>query len=285
MIRVILIYIGCFFFVYGQVSPPVGLNFSAIKDVLKNDMLEDVANKKQTEIEVVVQENQNIEVAKFNIPGGDDFWSFFSEYWLIKNISVLKWDFRKPDYGVEDSFKKLLEKHGHYEIQFKILYIDSPIVFHAALPSSKNSLIFLISVPFVKTLDLSKIEIALLLYENYIRVSNDYFIKKVTTEEIQKYIGSNFLNNKFDTKIIEKILKAYDDVLFVSGFNFQEQFEVTNRMGTILKSDLSEWSIYFKLLEKIDQLVKSNSLYKNYLKIYPSPELQMGWLRPKGQAN
>ena len=52
-------------------------------------------------------------------------------------------------------------------------------------------------------------------------------------------------------------------------------------MDKILKSSPESWNSYFKLLKKIDQLVKNNLMYKNYLKIYPSPELQIEWLSPK----
>jgi hypothetical protein len=54
-------------------------------------------------------------------------------------------------------------------------------------------------------------------------------------------------------------------------------------VDALLKNDLKLWNTYISLLEKIDQLVKNNSLYKNYTLIYPSPELQINWLKPKNK--
>ena len=48
-----------------------------------------------------------------------------------------------------------------------------------------------------------------------------------------------------------------------------------------LKADPILWNAYFNLLKKIDRLTKNDLLYKDYLKIYPSPELQIQWISPK----
>ena len=84
-----------------------------------------------------------------------------------------------------------------------------------------------------------------------------------------------------DKKMIETHLKKYNLVLFEKGFNFQEQFEVTKEIDVLLKNDLKIWNTYLTLLGKIDQLTKENTLYKKYNQIYPSPELQINWLKPK----
>jgi hypothetical protein len=81
--------------------------------------------------------------------------------------------------------------------------------------------------------------------------------------------------------VSKKILAKYDELLFDKGFTFQQQFEVTNEVNQYLKNDLSLWNLYLKLLEKLDGLVKTNILYQNYVKIYPSPEMQMTWIKPK----
>lgn len=255
--------------------------FSNIKDVLKNDMLEETANQKQKEIEAKEKAKQALEKAKFNIPENNVFWGVISELWLIKNINKLKWDFKKPDYGIEDVIKKLLEKNNFFEKKFKLLYLDSPTIFHAAIPGNSGEIIFLLSVPFIKTLDLSKLEIALLLFEDYLRLDSGYLIKKISDDKVKQIIGSNFHQSSFDDKLIDSVITKLDEVFTKTGFSFQEQYEVTNRINVILKSNLNDWSVYYKLLEKIDQLVKSNVLFRDYLLIYPSPELQLGWLRPK----
>ena len=94
-------------------------------------------------------------------------------------------------------------------------------------------------------------------------------------------IGSNFAKAEYNKAALLKILKAYGDVAYKKGFSFQQQYEITKKMDKVLKSSPESWNSYFKLLKKIDQLVKNNLMYKNYLKIYPSPELQVEWLSPK----
>ncbi|MEX0798013.1 MAG: hypothetical protein WD025_01125, partial [Bacteriovoracaceae bacterium] len=77
------------------------------------------------------------------------------------------------------------------------------------------------------------------------------------------------------------ILKGYSSVVYEKGFSFQQQYEITKKMDRLLKSEPEIWNSYLKLLQKIDHLIKSNLMYKDYNKIYPSPEMQMEWLSPK----
>ena len=94
-------------------------------------------------------------------------------------------------------------------------------------------------------------------------------------------IKSNYVETVEDKKLITEHLRKYNNVLMDKGFNFQEQYETTMEMDSLLKSDLKIWNTYLTLLGKIDQLTKTNSLYKKYSQIYPSPELQLNWLKPK----
>jgi hypothetical protein len=132
-------------------------------------------------------------------------------------------------------------------------------------------------------LDLSKVEISLLLFEDLIRMRRGYFKSFVTSKELENYIGSNFAGKPFDKKLIAEGLKKYNQLLLEKGFSFQAQFETTKEIDALLKNDLKLWNTYVTLLEKIDVLVKGNSLYKNYTLIYPSPELQLNWLKPKNK--
>lgn len=257
------------------------IDFKQIKQVLKNDQLEIQAQKKTEEVKKVVEEKKKVDTSRFNIPPREEFWSFFSEFWLVKNAPVLKWDIQKPDYGLQESFASFLEKMGHFEKKFKILIVDTPNVYHFALPSNPGETIFLLSLPFMRTLDLSKQEISLLLFEDYLRVKMGYFEKSVTSKAIQDLLGTNFSEKKLEKKVFEDALKKYDEIIFDTGFNFEQQFEITNQMNTILRNDLTLWNSYVSLLKKIDDLVKENVLYNKYSKIYPSPELQLGWLLPK----
>lgn len=257
------------------------LDFSSIKDIIKTDGLEGQLKKKQIEKRVFLDTKKIAEIKRYNVPGQTDFWTMFSELWLVKNAPMLKWDFHKPDFDLEKSFIALLETQGHYEKKIKILLLDTTEVIHAALPANENEYIFLLSMPFIRTLDLSKVEISLVLFEDYIRAKKGYFKSYVQSRELESYLGTNFNGKPFNKKLIEDHLKKYNSVLMDKGFSFQEQFETTTEMDALLKSDLKIWNTYITLLEKIDNLTKTNALYKKYSQIYPSPELQINWLKPK----
>lgn len=257
------------------------LDFSSIKDIIKKDGLEGELKKKQEESRKYLDNKKLSEMKRFNVPTQDVFWSFFSELWLVKNATALKWDIHKPDFDLEKSFTSFLEGQGHFEKKIKILLLDSTVIAHAALPSNSDEAIFILSLPFIRTLDLSKVEISLLLFEDFLRMKKGYFKNYVLSKELEDYLGSNFNGKPFNKKIIDAHLEKYNQVLFEKGFTFQEQFETTKEIDVLLKNDLKIWNTYLTMLEKIDSLVKGNALYKKYGQIYPSPELQLNWLRPK----
>lgn len=257
------------------------LDFNSIKDLIKKDGLEDELKKKETEKRVLLDKKKRDDMKRYNVPGQEDFWNMFSELWLVKNATFLKWDFHKPEYDLEKSFIEMLEKQGIYEKRIKILLLDTTEIIHAALPTNDKEYIFLLSQPFIRTLDLSKVEISLILFEDFLRARKGYFKNYVSSKELETYLGSNFNGKPFNKKLIDDHLKKYNTLLTEKGFSFQEQFEVTTEMDALLKSDMKIWNTYLTLLEKIDTLTKGNALYKKYAQIYPSPELQLNWLRPK----
>ncbi len=259
------------------------IEFDRIRKVLEKDRLGEEALKKKNKI---VKKKKSISeklIAQYDLPKEEDFWSFFSEYWIVKNVTILKWNFQKPEYGLEDSFKEFLEQMGILELKFKILLVNTPDVTHFALPSNSDEVIFLLSVPFIRTLDLSKLEISILLLEDYVRLQKGFFKDFAKVKGLDQVIGSNFHGKSWDKKILNKISEKYDELIFDKGFSFQQQFAVTERMNAMLKNKSKWWNGYYLMLGKIDNLVKSNILYQKYLKIYPSPELQRNWLRPKNK--
>ena len=271
-----------FFFFKSAVSPTQEfIDLKNIRQVLKNDRLEDEAVKQKEEQKRQGEKKFLAKTQKYQFPSEMEFWSFFSEYWLVKNATILKWDFKKPDYGIELAFQKLLESLGIYEKKFKILLLKTPQVAHFALPSNVGERILLFSLPFKEALDLSQQEVALLLLEDYLRLEKGHLRKMIKIPELEKALGGNFFKEKKWSKdILEKISKKYDEIIFDKGFNFKQQFEITRKMDMMLKSNSTLWNSYYQLVIKIDRLVKTNPLYKNYSKIYPSPELQRGWLKP-----
>ncbi|MBK23422.1 MAG: hypothetical protein CME70_05390 [Halobacteriovorax sp.] len=258
------------------------LDFDSIKSVLKNDFLTEEARKNRKQELELDKAKLAKKKGQYNAPDRSDFWTFFTEYWLVKNATILKWDFEKPDYALDDSFKFFLEKLGYYEKTFRILLVNTPNITHFALPSDPNEYLFIISVPFIRTLDLTKLEISLLLFEDMLRADNGYFVQYVSSDDLRQLVGKNFFDKKkINLKTLKNLSTKYDEIIFDKGFNFQQQFAITKKMDHILKTDLQLWNMYYKMLQKIDDLVKSNVLYKKYNQIYPSPELQMNWLRPK----
>jgi len=256
------------------------VNFNTIKQVLEKDGLSESARRKAKEVKILKKEQSKIEEKRFFYPVEQDLWGFVSEFWLVKNAQLLNWDFTKPDYGLDTSFSNLMEKLGFYQKKYKILLLNTPSLVRAALPGNNGEGIFLLSVPFIRTMDLSKLEISLLLFEDFLRLEEGYLKKSVETPKVKKLAGTSFQGKKPDLSFITELSKNYSERLMVKGFTFQQQFEITKKMDGFLKSNPELWNAYFQLLGKIDRFVKSNNQYKDYSKLYPSPEMQQKWLSP-----
>ena len=256
------------------------LNLDSIKNVIENDNLSQHLKQKKAAEEKKLKQEKTAEVARFDIPSEREVFSFLSELWIIKNITVLKWDFKKPDYGLDLYFKNFLEKIGIINLRYKILLVNTPMVTHFALPANRSETILLLSLPFIRTLDLSKLEISILLLEDLIRMEEGYFKKNVLTEELKNTLGSNFFQKEFKKETFDKILAQYDKFIYEQGFDFKQQFQVTKKMDRLLKGNLKLWNKYYLLIQKIKELSDTNYLYKHHVKIYPSPQLQLNWLKP-----
>lgn len=256
------------------------VNFNSIKKVLQQDGLSESARRKAKEVKLLKKEQVKIEEGRFLYPTERDLWGFVSEYWLVKNAQFLNWDFDKPDYGLETSFSSLMERLGFYQKKYKILLMNTPSLVRAGIPGQDGQMILLLSVPFIRTLDLSKLEISLLLFEDFLRLEAGYFKKNVETPKTSKLVGTSFQGSKPDLGLVTELAKNYSTQLMEKGFTFQQQFEVTKKMDGFLKSNPELWNAYFGLLGKIDKFIKSNGQYKDYSKLYPSPEMQLKWLSP-----
>lgn len=257
------------------------VNFKSIKKVLQKDGLSQSVIEKKEEVKVMKKEQKALQKQNYRYPPEEELWGFISEYWLVKNAQLLGWDFEKPDYGVDISFRNLLEKMGYFQKSFKILLVNTPSVVHASIPGTNGEMILLLSVPFIRTLDLSKLEISLLLLEDFFRLEAGYFKKAVGTDKLHKLAGSSFFGSKPDLSLIEELVKNYDKQINEKGYSFQQQFEVTKKMDKYLKGQPDLWNTYFKMLGKIERFTKVNAQYKDYVKLYPSPEMQIKWLSPE----
>ena len=255
------------------------IDYSNIQKVLENDGIDHVQKRNKTTVKNIKKEKIKLKIERYNYPGEDDFWKVVSEMWLVKNAQILHWDFPKPDYGVKLAFKQLLEKYGYYNVRFNLLIVNTPIISHYALPAGKNEIIFLLSLPFIRSLDLTKVDISLLMLEDFFRIKNGYFINNINLDK--DIIGGNFHKSGIKSDFFVSLLKKISQVVLVQGYNFQQQFLVTKDVDVLLKATPELWGAYYRLYTKIDRFIKSDALFKNYLKIYPSPELQLKWLSPK----
>lgn len=255
------------------------IDYSNIKKVLKNDGLEEVQEKRIETVKKIKKEKKKLIQKRYDYPSDDDFWKIITEMWLVKNAQILRWDFPKPEYGIKDAFERLLEQYGYYNIKFKVLIVNTPVISHFGLPAGKDDFIFILSLPFMRSLDLTKVDISLLLLEDFFRLRKKQFISNLKFD--QKIIGGNFSTETFSKDLFTKVLKLYSQQIIDDGFSFEQQFLITKEMDLLLKGSPQLWNSYFKLYNKIDRFVKSDALFKNYLKIYPSPELQLKWLSPK----
>jgi hypothetical protein len=259
------------------------VNFNSIKKILQKDGLSEAAKQKEKQVVILKKEQSKIETQRYLYPTENELWGFTSEYWLIKNAQLLNWDFQKPDYGLETTFSETMETLGFYQRRYKILLINNPSIVRASIPGQDDSILIL-SVPFIRSLDLSKLEISLFLLEDFVRLELGFFKKAVATEKMSKLPGSNFQGSKPDISMVEELLKNYTTHITEKGYSFQQQFELTKKMDSYLKSTPELWNAYFRLLGKIERFTKVNVQYRDYIKLYPSPEMQIKWLSPEDKV-
>lgn len=262
------------------------VELNELKDVLIKDKLYENAEKRKRTLEKIKKNRKKFTKAKSYFPSSSDFWEVSSEYWLVKNAPLLKWDFDKPVYGIGLHLKKTLLKLGFVEKNIKIIYSKNDVVPHFALPTSKESYIFVLSVPFIKVMDLSKVQISMLLLEDLLRVNEQYFIENLKTQSIVKKLGKEITEKDLKNRMREfnNLISDYSDVIFNRGYTFQQQFEVTRKMNDLLKPYPDYWNAYYQLCQKRDILTRANTQYKKYMKLYPSPVMQLSWLKPKEQT-
>ena len=261
------------------------LDFSSIKDLLKRDQLQSVVQEKAAEALKEKKQRKKDKINAFNFPNTQDFWTFVSELWLVKNSDILKWERETPDFGIEIAFKEFLESIGKYGHKFKILVCHSKTIFHFALPAANNEHILVLSMDFIKNLDLSKLQISLLLYEDFLRSEANIFKNFILNEKITQMIGSNYYEKPFPKATFDAILPQYDRFVFENGFNFKQQFQITKTLFNSLASKPGYQKAYLEMIRKKDELVKTQLSFKMYPQVYPSPELQMNWLISKKETH
>jgi hypothetical protein len=249
-----------------------------LKKVIKNDLLEEEIQKKKLLQAEKEKERLKKEEKKSHFMREEDFWSFCSEYWLVSKRSDLFWDFDHPDYGVEPAVIELFKRLLIYQSEIRLLFVKTNQMTYMYLPANKGHSIILFSVPFMKTLDLSKMEVAILVLESVLRSEMNDFTRYVTSKELKDLWGKNFFQQKMNLDVFKKVLQQYDYFIYKKGFQFQQQFELTKKMTSILRPHPKLLKLYINLLQKLDVLVKTQPLYRFHAQIYPSPEFQLKWI-------
>jgi hypothetical protein len=257
------------------------VDFKNVKSVLQKDGLSQEAARKQSEVKRIKVLRKQDDVNRHLWPSTEDFWPLAVELWLVKSAPTLKWDFDRPDYGLEASLDKILRDTGRIGKKFRVLALDSVTPAHLALPWRKDEYCLLFSVPFARAMDLSKLEIAVLLLQDVLRADEGWLQQQVTPAKLKDLAGTSFPGQRPDLTPVYEVGSNLTTFINEKGFSFQQQFQITKQMDALLKPHPELWNAYVRLLGKIDRLVKGNLVHGNYIKLYPSPEMQIRWLAPE----
>lgn len=260
------------------------VNFDKLKDVLHQDKLEEFAKQKKILNQKLQQERLKLDNKRYFYPKEEDFWNLVSELWLVKNATNLRWDFEHADLGIALTLQKLLNSLGMSQLKVKLILLDSVEVSHIALPQKRNEYFLLLSLPFIRKMDLTKREIALLLLEEILRSDKDYFRLNLKDNRYKKYLGTKMKDKKVEMKFFNDLLDQYTQQVFHRGFTFEQQFNVTKNMESLLRTKTELWQSYVSLITKQDLLVKSDPMYKSYGQFYPSPEMQLTWIKAQAAS-
>jgi hypothetical protein len=253
------------------------LKFDELKEIIKKDKL-DLEAKKILEKKAALQKTRKkAESERFFYPNHSDYWQMMTEMWLAQNAVKLKWEFEKSDLGIGMAFKKVLEDLGIRNLKVRLLLLNSYEIPHMSLPSSDGEVFFLLSLPFIREMDLSKVEISLLLVEDYWRWKERVFFDQQVDKSYVKFLGKSFDAKKKDISFVAKTQKEISDFVFKTGLTFDQQYKVTKLMRELLNTNKLYTKAYESLLKKRQEIVVKQPKFSDYPKRYPSPEMQIQW--------
>lgn len=253
-------------------------SLKSIQSILKNDFLTEVAKKEEEEKQKELSEKKIEEdITGHFYPKTSDIWSLLTQVWFIKNSVLLHWDFKNPDLGILQGFIDLLQKVGLIGKKIHLLILDTTRYPHGALPMKENEFLFFISLPFIRSLDLSTLEISLLMLEDYFRVNLGVFKNYVKDDSWYNKLGTNFYGKSPDVSFITQSIEKYTQFFTLRGYTPNEEKMVFTSMKTILSIDDAKLYLgYQEMLKKINDLITINDEYSYYSKLYPSPYLKLG---------
>ncbi len=248
-----------------------------IQKILQNDLLDASAQDQFDQFQAAKRQQKERLKQRYLFPPASEFWNIFSEYWLVKRMTFLKWDYPTAHLGLESTLHQTFQQIDLPYQSFKILLVQTTDIGHIALPSSLNQPIFILSEPFLRAAGLSTEEAVALLITDWLRLKQKRFETYVSTRKLRKLLGTNFYPSSLDRRVMEKSLKRYDDFMNKKRFSYQDQFFVikslkarTQKHPKILKALVSG-------LRKIKRLTNINLVYQSYKRLYPLLESQIYW--------
>lgn len=270
-------------------------SLKSIQNILKNDFLEKEMKEKQVQLEKERNEKK-IEEDKtgYNYPTKNEIFTLLTQLWLVKNSTNLHWDFKNAHLGIMESVKNLFVKLGIIDKKINILIIDNPKYAHGALPygqplnssssqekTDQEELFFFLSLPFIRSMDLSTLEISMIILEDYFRIQLGIFKNYIIEDESIQKLGTNFYGQFPDVSFITTSLDKYNQFFQLRGYKISEENLVFKSMKNILQIDeMKLLLVYQETLKKINELVTTNTLYSYYTKWYPSPYIKLtSWVK------
>jgi hypothetical protein len=253
-------------------------DFKELKEILKKDELLENFTKKQKAKKVKKAVKKMLAVQDEFFPDKKSFWEIYPEYWVAKNAAILKWNFERVDMGVSLHTQKILNQVGILEKNLKVLFLNSSFIPHLSFSNTENQFLILISLPFIKAMDLTKNQISLLIIEEVLRAQRLH-LEQVLIEKDQKVMYQKKIAKLEEvTSFINQLDEKFMKFLKSQGFSFQMLYEVTLEMKNILASHPILLKDYKELCEKKKSLVINSKDFKFYSRLYPSPEMQLKWL-------
>ena len=251
-----------------------------IKSIIKNDFekknKEKINKKKREAIQNKTKKNKKLESDNKYYS-----WKILNRLWLVENVDVLKWNFDRPDYGLNKVINDTLKRTGYSSVKYKIILSNSNITSHTSLPGKGSEVFIILSKIFLERMDVTKQEIALLVLEELVR-SRKY--KNIDT--LEKRIGryprlKNRRNYKKDVNaFVRKAFKVYDELVYNYKSNFKEEYAVHTILMNSLASEQKLLNSYLNLQKKLTALLET-TIFSNYPNVYPSPELRIRWMTKK----
>jgi hypothetical protein len=254
------------------------VNFTQLEEIIKNDKLDKELVQKNKILEAIKKKQKLIEGKKYFYPPKEQFVSMLSDLWLVQNAILLKWDFEHADLGITAKFSKLMENMGYQKKQITLLLSDSTSVFHLSLPTRSSHFYLLLSLPFIQSMNLTTSEIATLLFEEVIRFESNELSNTLSSDPVWQLAGQQMKDQKPNVNLINQYLSTMSNQLLTKGYTFQQQYEVTQKVRQLLKTNAVYYAAYISLLKKKVELVKNNKEFKQYTALYPSPEMQLQWI-------